>query len=343
MIVSILIAVFLIANSFIFKKSKFLAIALLGLMWLLWGWNYSNGDYEAYKTLYNNALILEGNYEVGYKLLMIIARLLNLEFQQFIIVISLIVVILWGRFILKCSNVPALYVSCIFLVFFPLDYVLVRNTLAFSIVLQGLCAVIKQNKHSLIKYLLFVLLASSIHFSTFFYLTLIPVLWTKKINFKALYCLLVLILIPSILISSNYILPLLSSVAENRGEIYQASLITFIIYSCYQLINTFFIYLFYITSQKKSVCINEFKIIYGINIMLLLLLILYMILPISIRIFRNIVMLNIAYMLNLVCKVKYPSYLIAIICIILLILIRNFILPVWDDTIYSLFQYNLIF
>jgi len=334
--------VVLILVSVVFKESKIIALLFLCLMWILWGWNYDNGDYSAYETLYNNVLVLHGNYEIGYKFLMFIANISGLTFQQFQIILSLLIVILWTRFIFVCSEAPALYAACVFVTFFPLDYVLLRNTLSFAIVLQGICSIIKGKRYGLLKFTILVLLASTIHFSSLFYLSLIFVFKYKNIQFEVLY-LIVFAVIVIALFLSNFLYSFLSEISENRGDVYGSSLITFIIYSFYQISNTLIVSDFYNISKKNFYRTEEFRIIYLINIVLLLLIVMYLIFPISIRIFRNVSMLNIAYMLNLYNRGELPMYAKVVIILSIVFWIDQFIFPVWDKTFFSLYHYNLLF
>lgn len=340
--ISVLIYIVLIILSFIFRTSKLLSVVILIFMWVLWGWNYDNGDYVAYKTLYENALFDVGYYEVGYKLLMQVAQINGLDFQQFQILISLIVILLWGRFAFLLSYTPALFLVCVSLFFFPLDYVLLRNTLAFSIVLQGFYCVFAKRKLALVKYFVFVLCASTIHSTSLFYLLFLIIF--KKGFFKSHGILLAVIVFSILLILplSSHILSFLSVFAEDRGEIYGSSYPIFVMYSFFQVINVFFIYLFYSCSVGNKIYVHEFRTLYMMNLLLLFLIVLYFVLPISIRIFRNVAFVNMLYLLNLNQRIHLKFVLKLLIILMPFFLVCEFIIPVWDYTMFSLINFNLL-
>lgn len=132
--------------SFFFKQSKLLLVILFVFMWVLFGWNYSNADLPMYKNLYSIPIeeFVFFKFEGGYSFLMFCCKSLGMSFQQFLIVTSGIVLLLVFRFFYTFSYLPAFLTVCFFWSFFPLEYVIFRNFIAFAIVLQGFICVLKK-------------------------------------------------------------------------------------------------------------------------------------------------------------------------------------------------------
>lgn len=350
MYISLSLSILLSLLALFINKNKFVSLLFCLFMWLLFGWNYMNGDYEAYETYYNTSLYLIGSdsiiYEVGYKYLMIISNLVGLSFQNFYITISLIIILLFYRFFIRFSEIPGLFLFSYFWFFFPADYVFLRNTLAFVIVLQGFYCVFFNTNHKYLKYFLFVTIAVTIHSSSLFYYLMYLAFIPKRLSiFKTLLFVILGVILFNFLYSHFKTL-FFSFNQGDRFDIYYSSLGVFVVNSIFQIMNVFFIYIFY--SAKKNKNNNNIDImIYNINVVLLFLIIFYFSLGIFVRIFRYIAIINIAYMLNLLFSYKsykrdniiqYFTFF-----IVYLFSFLRFIIPYWDNTIHSLFRYNLIF
>ncbi len=349
MVLAIIITILLSLASLLFKKSNFLTLAFFTFMWLLFGWNYWNGDYVAYESLYNLSkieLILSG-HEFGYTALMYLFNYLGFTFQEFFIVISFISLVLLFNFIIRYTNYPAFFSIVFFYCFFPLDYVLLRNFLAFTIVLQGLILVINHHKYANILFIIFVLIASLFHKTALFYFILIFCFKEKKINTLFVF---VLVFIATVfnLLFGNIIVNIIFE-SSNRIDSYNSSVPTFIIYSFLQIVNFFIIRYFHITSLKCSTLLEKQKIfntiLMNINILLLFIIPLYLNIGIAIRLFWNFSLINIILMINTYIQCKSSAVkmnLLAVFIIYILYSFLMFILPVIDDTLFSLYKYNLI-
>ena len=171
MTLSILISTILSFLSLFLKRSKTLAFLIFILCFLLFGWNEWNGDYDMYEDMYNfNHSFPQNFYELGYWKLSAYFLDKGFSFNEYLVFFSFFIIVLYGRFIFKLSNFPAIVAFLYFIVYFPLDYVLLRNTLAFGIILQGIYMLIEQKKYGKIGYILLVLIAWSIHFSAIIYI-----------------------------------------------------------------------------------------------------------------------------------------------------------------------------
>lgn len=362
MVLSIALSVVLSILSIFFKRSRLVAILFFIFMWLMFGWNYWNGDYDMYETRYDHYIsdlfLQNDDYEYGYKTLMILGNSLGLTFQQFFIAVSFVIMSLWVRTTFMLSKTPALFAFCFFLFFFPLDYVLLRNFLAFSIVVQGFISIYKNSKFKYIKYIAAVLIASTIHSSSIFYLLLLPAfLYPKILNVKKV-ALVAIIGLFAFIILDAFFIGIISENSDGRDEVYSSSITTFLIYSLFQIFNTYLIFYFYNTEKAagftqhgtslsaKDDVRNSSTILLNVNIILLLLIILYYSFNVTIRLSRNIAILNLIYMANILygrpqvkVKISHGVFLL----IYLIWFYQHFIVPVDYYTIIPLFENNLLF
>lgn len=349
MLLSLFCAFFLTFFSLIRKESYLIALLWGILLWMLWGWNYQNGDFEAYEILYENVVIDWENdkYELGYKLLMLFFRTIGFDFQQFYILLSFFIIFLWVRFFLFFSNYPSFCFCIFFWVFFPLDYVLLRNTLAFAIILQGIKGIICP-PYKIIYFIFLVLLATSIHVSSFFYLLFLCACCEYRLNLKK-YLFLSLLGACLVLICIPFIVSSIGVITDgNRSEQYASSFGVFIVNSIIQIVNVSICYFFYkqdVSYSLHAICYRNF--ILNINIVLLFLIIFYAFMGIFVRIFHCVSIINMLYMVNVIFLLKRYSYVSYMNCMILFLLYMisflRFYLFYFDDTIGALFKYNSIF
>lgn len=350
MILSILLTAIMSFASLVLKKSKLVSMFFFVLMWLLFGWNYWNGDYDAYEKLYNFPIIeLDTNkYEWGYAGLMFLFNKLGFEFQDFFIAISFISLFLLFNFVVRYSIYPALFSVLFFFVYFPLNYVLLRNFVAFTIVLQGLIFIINDHKYKVVIFLLFVFVASFFHGTSLFYLCLIICLYKKRINI--VFTSFVVFFITLIYIYFGSYITNVFFESSGRGEIYESSFNVFVVNTFLQIINLLVIKYFYDTSltlKCKSVMKNSFDtVIMNVNILLLFVIPLYYSYSIAIRLFWNISFVNVIFMTNIyICCNEYKRKIVLLLFIVfyLLFFFMYMIAPFIDDTLFSLYRYNLIF
>lgn len=86
--------------------------------------------------------------------------------------------------IAKCTNNVALVLSLIWIFPFRGSIVQLRNGVSAAIVLYAVVLLLKENRHSILKFCLFVILASLFHPSALFYFFLLPVKFVRKIPAK---------------------------------------------------------------------------------------------------------------------------------------------------------------
>ncbi len=327
----------------IFKQSKIVALLLMVLLWVLWGWNYDNGDYYNYEERYRDVIyLMDSDYELGFKLMTLYGQKLGLSFQTFIQCVSFLTIALWGNFVFRITRYPALFFAITLWVFFPLDFVLLRNTLAFAIVMQGLLFIRRNWSYSYIAFVLLVLLASQIHASSYFYLILLGVPIADKISMPTLLSLMgiamIVCFIGKALITSH-----LGEVTEGRTEYYESSMGSLILYGAFQIANTYYITRLVDDVVEENSFYAPYQLLKLCNILLLMIIPFYSITAITIRLLRNFVFANTAFLLNILFLKTTPIKYNIIGAAILVIMFLYFVMTVTDDTIAAMFNYNLLF
>lgn len=176
-----LITIILCISGLVWKKSKILFMLLLVWMWILFGWNTDNVDYANYVYLYNTEPSLtEFNYEFGYRLICAAGNMLGLEYQQFLIPISAIGLILIASTIKKYSENPCYVLSLYLITTFFVNVIQIRSFLASAIIIFAIRYLVERSKVNNIIYVTFTLIASTIHFSALFYLAFVFITIIKK-------------------------------------------------------------------------------------------------------------------------------------------------------------------
>lgn len=195
-----------IVFSYVKNNGKIFAFLLMFFAWALYWGNLNNPDYAGYNFLYNQmnygAPIFDSRFsEIGYRILMKIGVLLNLEFHYFIAVITGISFILIHKTIKKFTH-EYNYIYALYFIFpLMLDIVQIRNFLSMSIFIYSIQFILNNNRKSDIKYILSILLASSFHYSALLYLPFIFI--NKKENKIIVYGIAIFSVFASVLIIAN--------------------------------------------------------------------------------------------------------------------------------------------
>lgn len=346
--VGLIISIIISFLAFLSPKSKILAIALMSLMVLLWGWNTYNGDYESYQIAYEQ---IPGNpqfpMELGFKFIVNISNDIGLDYQDFLKVYALICIGLLSIIIFSLSSNCAVITAVYFWAYFPLDYVLIRNTLSFLLIGLGLVCYLKQIKYRYILLTIFILLGCLFHLSSLIYLLIVGVLlFAKKMKSRKL---LILILSCTIVTSLIIVLqsdPVISPISRlsDKSSSYTGSVGIFVIITIWQII-------LYILSSKVAQIArsckfktHEISTINKLNIILFIITPLYLVLGIASRIFRNLSFITSIYTMDEAYKKILPKrWLVLFFVFILFFIINYFIVPVSFDTIEPLFFSNSLF
>lgn len=207
-----IVSFIIILANIVNKNNKLLFLLTIIFMWILGGWSYGTADYYNYNNIYNWSLneIQINNTEIGFSMIMRICNKFGLNYQQFLIIIFAIGLILIGYTIMKYSKTPNMVLAAYFIFTFIINATQFRQFLATSIFVFSFQYLLGKDRKSDVKYIVGVMVASSIHFSAIFMLLL---LLPKKYNIrKVSYITIIGILILSLLylINSNrYIISIL--------------------------------------------------------------------------------------------------------------------------------------
>lgn len=170
-----------------YRKSKGCFLSLLLYLWLLFGWSYGNADWNIYTNRYNNFEELSSRTEWLFTALVRGGHFLGMEYRGFLIAISGICLLLLAKTMFDLSSEPGLVLSLYAIFCFPMDITQVRFFIAFSVACFGFRYLFKFNetrqKKLLIKWIITILVASSIHLLTILMLVLlIPIFFKRKIT-----------------------------------------------------------------------------------------------------------------------------------------------------------------
>lgn len=344
--IAFFLAVLLTVSAFFFKRSKIILLVLFVFMWLLFGWNYSNADRGMYTRMYDVPIseMIFSKFEGGYNFLMFCSKSLGLGFQEFLIVISGMVLLSLFRFFYIFSSMPAFLAVCFFWFFFPLEYVILRNFIAFSIVLQGLISAFRNEKYYREKFVLCVLLASTIHISSLMYLIFLLAFKENEIKIKTI-VFWIIGLFTIVLVSHDLIFRILSIYSKDKVIFYTTSLSLFLFYSSIQIANLWIVKYFLKSDDVNGTTIDKRLnvMIVNINIVMLLLTVVYYEMAVFVRILLNMSIVNLVFITNksiLFGKKKIPKILFLS---YLFFGFFWFIFLVKERTIFALFNNNLLF
>lgn len=314
------ITIVLFILGIIFKKSKIVFYSLLIWMWILFGWNSNNADYNNYIFAYENAEYLLGInfYEVGYRWLVYISKIFGLSYQQFLILVSGIGLSLMSSSIKKYSKNPTFVLALYLFSTFFTNVVQVRSFIATAIIIYAIRYLVEGSKRGIIIYGLLTIIATTIHFSAFFYILFV---FCKMINKKVLLIGALSITILSYFIStSGFVQHILLSVVDVEKVVNWISgrnLNSYIFNSLIQIISLIIITIFSKINKKEKVhshdsyningnalinLDNYMNTVYEINLIMLISTVLYLYDGTFIRIFTGIIPLNLIFFSNILPK-----------------------------------------
>ena len=266
-------------SKFLFTKGT---IFIVFFMWILFGFNNNNADYQTYKRIFEGKL---PNHEVGFIFITQFFHTLQWSYQDFLKLISFIILFILTIDIAKyCKNVPFVLILFILYPFF-LNCVQYRSFFSMVIALRALPYLIGEKKIDILKYIILILLATSIHYIACFYLLLL----LSKINIphKQLFpSICVLSIFIAILIVTNFIQAVahllfssikVDNVLESRAQLgfivaWSWHILGFILFQ--QIYNR---HLIYINTTKQILSHKILKKIYTIQVLMLTLLPFYII------------------------------------------------------------------
>ncbi len=199
------------------KKTVFLLISFSAIFLLYSLRDSSVGrDLPGYKEMYIFTASRRWSdydyvyFEKGYIFLMKICNSLNFSFQQFLVVVNLIILVPIFIFIGKYSDNPFLSVMIyVCYIFFEFNLTGIRQAIASSIVLIGIMVLIKAKRFGIIFYAVIVYIATLFHSGAFIGFFYIPFHFLKK---QKVYVIAIAALALLFLFGRGYILSFIKSV-----------------------------------------------------------------------------------------------------------------------------------
>lgn len=354
-----------IVSGLIKQKSEFVMICMFLLLWILFGFNTNNADYLIYNLMYDGHY---PNHEIGFIFIISLFNKLGFTYQQFLMSISLMsylfIFSVIRRYSIKTNFIFALY----FIFPFMLDIVQIRNFIAMTFIIGGIPYLLSNRKTSTLKYLGVVLVASTFHYTSLFYLVLVL---AKSKSWRKLLLLFSIISFISTIIAYTNIIPTMMELIfmseKVTGWFQERTRLGFIVPLILQIISFGFVYYSYYKYVKNSkisdmnnVIINErykkvefnqsklFELIFRINIVFLIAIPFYIFNVTFFRLYRNILLFNYLIIINgtmYYFKNKYESYIFKILFIMyVFLLLAYFVLQNNLHTVFiEIFESNALF
>ncbi len=346
MLIKVIFAVLALLSVF-FQKSKTVTCLFFIFMWILWGWNYSNGDYDMYEMKYSNSI--DGVLEIAFNSIRYLAFSLKIPFQGFMIIYSFSVLSILLHCTLK-SYKPALLSLFLSLVF-VLEFVFIRNFLADSILLLTMVYVVTYRGTSELKKIfvsaVLLLLAAFIHNAAILYLIFLLAI-AKSFSIKTTAAIMCIIVLFAYYITQNISFGVGFELIEDKWEFYQHDdniALGVVILHLIVALPLIFVPLMLTKSERKRT--EELQgVISKFNILSLIYIPLYIPLPYFNRFMRPLLMIDVFFVLGLIFLLNKWSikrlslYLYIIGCFIVAIFLIY--TSTIEDTFYALLKFNLI-
>lgn len=225
MIVFLYITSFIINIIGVIKENRIIIFDILTLLIIsfLLGRGANTPDTYNYYIGYVNSLHLNLNetFEPGYLILQKISHYFKLDYVSFRLLLSFLGFLLIRSTIIKfTSNPHFVYLYYLFFLIF-IDTEQIRNFFAFSIIVYGFRFLIGNSQRGNIKYLVTVLLACTVHISSFVYIVFILVSLKNKKYFIRLIVFTTLLFCIFIYIGGNslsFIREIINNFDSGRGK-----------------------------------------------------------------------------------------------------------------------------
>lgn len=174
-----IIIIYVLSNS----NSVYRGLVLVELfifLWILSGWSSGAYDVEIGISRYINYASFQSFTEVGYNSLIILAHNLGMNYRLFFVLCSLFELAIMFWFVKKNSVNPPIVFGLFLIYPFFIYFQYIRNILAFAFVLIALDALINKSNKYIFKYIILIAIASTIHFSSLFFLIYLLINFFKK-------------------------------------------------------------------------------------------------------------------------------------------------------------------
>lgn len=296
---------------------RLVLVSLLSVMWIFFGFNTMNPDYEAYSKIY---LGIYPDHEFGFLFLCRVFRNLGLSYQQFLIILSFICLLILYQSLKKYSG-NILLVIMLYCIFpFVLDCIQIRSFLAELIVLYSLRYLITNKRGNSCKYFVGILIATSMHyFAAIYLILLISKLPFKKKQMIAYFGVIIVLVM---VVSYTDFIPIMVNKVLHSNKVYENFInrarFGFIIPCFYQFVS---FVIFWIGYKKCIELNNETLVItmrhYALNVLFRINVLMFILFPFYIftfnffRVYRVILIINYIVIGNVLkyCKfMQWKSY-----------------------------------
>lgn len=250
-------------------KMKYITGLFFIILTLMSSLRYGSGtDYFSYMWHYNvnptnivDAVNLQSNMNMGYRIIMTIAKAINLEFESFIGIISIITMITYMIIIYKNSKMPMVSIL-VFYGFYQPIYVnsAIRQGIAMVIFLVAFFYYFKKGKF--FKYMILVGLGGLVHYSIFIALIVPFIDYLYKKRFKDLKFNIIILLISliSFMLNGEMILVKLANFVGINIPYYSGN--SNILAILLRIILITIVFLLYVNSDKSLISEFDKKCIY---------------------------------------------------------------------------------
>lgn len=227
-------------------------VFVLVLIWIIFAFSTENPDYHIYENWYRITRFqgLIDRFEVGFSAFMLLCNKLGLSYQQFLMLLSAVGLILIADSLLDYCRYPTL--ALILYAFYPLlfDIVQIRNFLGEALIFFALRYLKEYNLKNFISYVVFCIGASLFHITSLFYLVfLIVYVKDYKKIVKFIIILTLSLLIFYIFLNSVFIK--ISAMFGNMAYIEEGSTFSKIIgYGGFAIFATVLMYIYHFTNDS---------------------------------------------------------------------------------------------
>ena len=303
--------------------------------WALYGGNVWNGDRDAYELYYVRDDVSPWGIEILYGYINIYFHKAGVSFQSFQIIISFLTIVITSIYLRKVSVYLGISFLLYFILMFPLDYVLMRTSLAYAIVLNAF-VMLSQGRR--LYYIVLILIATLIHQSALLFLVFLLANDGSKLKNTKSYIFYSIFLTIVTLALSNY--NFFAAKIVEHFSYYQTTWKTILSSIVY---HSFSIYLIISNFNRKGPNNKYDVFIRNLNIVSLLLFCFYFQADIFVRVFRLLVFVNIVYLAQtMFIQKKATIYSLIYIFIYSVYLIYYYIYPTLEYSLYPLIKSNVL-
>ncbi|HCC5837458.1 EpsG family protein [Citrobacter farmeri] len=323
-------------NKSIVQFDFYIFIILFVFAWALYGGNVWNGDREAYELYYARDGISSWGIEIIYGYINIFFYRANVSFQSFQIIVSFLTIVATSVYLRKTSVFLGVSFLLYFLLMFPLDYVLMRTSLAYAIVLNAFVALSRGERFN---YVILIVTATLIHQSALLFLVFLLANDGSKIKYTNRYIFYSILLTIVSLALSNY--NMFAAKIVEHFSYYQTTWKTILSSIVYHLISIFLMVSNFNWKRQN----NRYDcFIRNLNVVSLLLFCLYFQADIFVRVFRLLVFINVIYLVQDMLKYKKATiYSLIYVPLYSLYLIYYYIYPTLEYSLFPLIKANMFF